>query len=219
MQGHRLGHGAPLVHPEPAGPAALRELVAEPALADTGLADEFFPELPAMRVEQDPIHRLNTALEGRYHIERELGEGGMATVYLADDLKHERKVALKVLDEERTSDAIFVGRFVAEAKRVLFGRIGIDVIAGSTLLCNYADKNERDVVFAACTVCQIYENRNFLVRQHIRLEDLLELIIIQHTIIRYRINRNFLTNNIHFKRLFISRTLQFNFYDFISRPF
>jgi len=36
----------------------------------------------------DPVARLNTALEGRYTIERELGGGGMATVYLADDLKH-----------------------------------------------------------------------------------------------------------------------------------
>ena len=43
----------------------------------------------------DPTERLNAALEGRYSIERELGEGGMATVYLAEDLKHQRKVAIK----------------------------------------------------------------------------------------------------------------------------
>ncbi len=48
----------------------------------------------------DAITRLNAALEGRYAIERELGEGGMATVYLAEVIKHNRKVALKVLKPE-----------------------------------------------------------------------------------------------------------------------
>ncbi len=37
--------------------------------------------------DADPITCLNAALEGRYRIESELGEGGMATVYLADDIK------------------------------------------------------------------------------------------------------------------------------------
>jgi len=42
-------------------------------------------------------HRLSTALADRYRIERELGQGGMATVYLAEDLRHHRNVAVKVL--------------------------------------------------------------------------------------------------------------------------
>ncbi len=42
----------------------------------------------------DTVARLNAALEGRYRVERELAEGGMATVYLADDPGHERTVAI-----------------------------------------------------------------------------------------------------------------------------
>ena len=45
----------------------------------------------------DMLDRLGAALSGRYRIERELGQGGMATVYVAEDLKHHRKVAVKVL--------------------------------------------------------------------------------------------------------------------------
>ena len=43
------------------------------------------------------VARLTTALADRYRIERELGAGGMATVYLAHDIKHDRDVAIKVL--------------------------------------------------------------------------------------------------------------------------
>ena len=50
-----------------------------------------------MTDHSDRISKLKAALEGRYAIERELGECGMAAVYLAQDLRHERKVALKVL--------------------------------------------------------------------------------------------------------------------------
>jgi serine/threonine-protein kinase len=57
--------------------------------------------------------RLNTALAGRYEIERELGAGGMATVYLAEDLKHKRKVALKVLKPELAA-VLGAERFVVE---------------------------------------------------------------------------------------------------------
>jgi hypothetical protein len=48
----------------------------------------------------DAITRLNAALQGRCEVDRELGEGGMAPVYLAKDLKHNRNVALKVLKPE-----------------------------------------------------------------------------------------------------------------------
>jgi len=59
--------------------------------------------------------RLNTALAGRYRIERHLGEGGMATVYLADDLKHDRKVAVKLLKPELAA-VLGAERFVQEIK-------------------------------------------------------------------------------------------------------
>ena len=48
----------------------------------------------------DPFPPLRAALAGRYAIERELGRGGMATVYLAQDRKHGRPVAIKVLAPE-----------------------------------------------------------------------------------------------------------------------
>ncbi len=61
------------------------------------------------------MERLNAALAGRYTIERELGEGGMATVYLADDLKHHRKVAVKVLKPDLAA-VVGAERFLAEIR-------------------------------------------------------------------------------------------------------
>src|SRR4051812_44380035 len=60
---------------------------------------------------------LSNALVDRYRIERELGEGGMATVYLAHDLKHDRKVAIKVLKPELAA-VIGADRFLREIKTI-----------------------------------------------------------------------------------------------------
>ncbi|HEX6943451.1 MAG TPA: protein kinase [Gemmatimonadaceae bacterium] len=59
--------------------------------------------------------RLRAALNDRYRIERELGAGGMATVYLAEDLRHDRKVAIKVLKPELAA-VLGAERFVVEIK-------------------------------------------------------------------------------------------------------
>ena len=59
--------------------------------------------------------RLSVALADRYRIERELGAGGMATVYLAHDLRHERDVAIKVLHPDLAA-ALGGERFLSEIK-------------------------------------------------------------------------------------------------------
>jgi len=59
--------------------------------------------------------RLTSALADRYRLERELGAGGMATVYLAQDLRHDRKVAVKVLRPELAA-VIGADRFLSEIK-------------------------------------------------------------------------------------------------------
>jgi tetratricopeptide (TPR) repeat protein/tRNA A-37 threonylcarbamoyl transferase component Bud32 len=58
---------------------------------------------------------LSAALSNRYRIERELGKGGMATVYLAYDMKHDRRVAIKVMSEE-VAQVLGAERFLREIK-------------------------------------------------------------------------------------------------------
>ncbi len=69
----------------------------------------------AERSAAEAAARLNTALGDRYDIQRELGAGGMATVYLAEDLKHDRQVAIKVLRPELAA-VIGADRFLSEIK-------------------------------------------------------------------------------------------------------
>ena len=63
----------------------------------------------------EPSVRLATAIAGRYRIERTLGTGGMATVYLARDVRHDRDVAIKVLNDE-LAESLGRQRFVREIK-------------------------------------------------------------------------------------------------------
>src|ERR1044071_8775210 len=61
------------------------------------------------------LAQLNSSLTGRYTIDREIGAGGMATVYLARDVRHERRAALKVLTPELGA-VLGVERFLSEIK-------------------------------------------------------------------------------------------------------
>ncbi len=65
----------------------------------------------------DLLERLKSALADRYGVESEIGRGGMATVFLAEDLRHERRVAIKVLHPELTA-TLGAERFLQEIKTV-----------------------------------------------------------------------------------------------------
>ena len=79
------------------------------------IADQLHGLRPAAAVVPvaELVARLQAALDGRYRVGHELGRGGMAIVLLAHDLKHHRKVALKVLQPDLARD-IGSARFLQE---------------------------------------------------------------------------------------------------------
>ncbi len=103
-----------------AGDEELRREVASRLAAHDPAADDFL-ERPAVggldaTVTRRPLaERLAQALAGRYVIEREVGRGGMATVHVARDLRHDRRVAIKVLRDELAA-AVGAERFLAEIR-------------------------------------------------------------------------------------------------------
>jgi eukaryotic-like serine/threonine-protein kinase len=99
-----------------AGTLPFRGLFRVLSFADDGTPDRSNrSQRAAARSLTEIPDRLGAALAGRYAIERKLGQGGMATVYLARDLKHDRRVALKVLRPELAA-ILGADRFLAEIK-------------------------------------------------------------------------------------------------------
>jgi len=98
----------------------------------------------------DPVARLNAALEGRYAIERELGEGGMAVVYLAEDLKHRRPVALKVMKPElarileQAYDEGGFERVGALRAEMLVAQSNVGFVRPTNIAHNFADAGEAE---------------------------------------------------------------------------
>ena len=100
-----------------AGDAKLRDAL-EALLAECARTDRLFAAGAVERfgaLLAGPPGQLPEMLAGRYRVQREIGAGGMATVYLARDIKHDRDVALKVLRAD-LSAAIGTDRFLAEVQ-------------------------------------------------------------------------------------------------------
>ncbi len=115
------------------------------------------------------IDRLNTALNGRYRIERELGRGGMAVVYLAEDLRHKRRVALKLLSPD-IGQAVGSTRFLRE----------IEIAAGLTHpnILSLHDSGETDgLVYYVMPYVEGESLRDRLNRERqLPVEDTIEII-------------------------------------------
>jgi len=96
--------------------AALRQEVESLLRADAGASGYLEPPAARSGAQADLQDRLAAALSAHFRLERELGRGGMATVYLAHDLRHDRPVALKVLHPELAEALSPERRFLREIR-------------------------------------------------------------------------------------------------------
>ena len=87
-----------------------------PTLATQPPIDKDTSSSPAEHYQQELIDELRHATLGEYEILSQLGQGGMATVYLAHDIQLDRKVAIKVMSPALLSGAGMVDRFKLEAR-------------------------------------------------------------------------------------------------------
>ncbi len=114
-------------------------------------------------------NRLESALAGRYKIERKLGEGGMATVYLAEDVKHGRKVAIKILRPELAADSGEADSFLYYVMPFVAGET---LRSGSSVSSNSASTRR---VRIACGVAEAldYAHRNHVIHRDIKPANIL----------------------------------------------
>jgi TolB-like protein len=122
----------------------------------------------AVPEDTDQLARLNATLVARYRVERELGRGGMATVWLAQDLKHDRPVALKVLHPEFAA-ALGPERFLREVR--------ITARLNHPHILALLDSGETDgIVYYAMPYVEGESLRDRLIREkQLRLDDALQI--------------------------------------------
>jgi len=127
----------------------------------------------------DVISKLNAALGGHYEVEREIGRGGMATVYRADDLRHNRPVAIKVL-HSHLAESLGPERFLREIQ--IAGRLQHPHIVPM-----YDSGRAGDLLYYVMPFVEGESLRQRLQRQHrLPIEDAVQIALLREQLAHTR---------------------------------